>query len=80
MKYRKREFPPSEIGRFIRERRRARKLTQTQLAALVGVGVRVLNELERGKPTLQIDIVNRVLAAFGKTLGVIDAPRGGDET
>lgn len=76
MKYQKRDFPPSSIGAFVRERRRARGLTQAELASLVGVGVRVVNELERGKPTLQLEIVNRILAAFGKTLGVIDAPRG----
>ena len=72
---RKRDFPESEIGRFVRERRRARGLTQAQLAALVGVGIRALNELERGKPTLQMNVVNRVLAAFAKRLGVVDAPR-----
>ncbi|MFT7463609.1 MAG: hypothetical protein ACI9EF_001954, partial [Pseudohongiellaceae bacterium] len=31
--------------------------------------------LENGKPTLRMDAVNRVLAAFGKCLGAVDMPR-----
>ena len=57
---------------FLRTRRRQSGLTQRQLAELVGSGVRVISEIENGKPTLRMDIVNRVLAAFGKRLGVVD--------
>lgn len=39
------------------------------------MGVRLVCELENGKPTLRMDAVNRVLAVFGKTLGLADAPR-----
>ncbi len=63
------------IGHFTRERRRANDLTQEQLSELAGVGVRFVSELERGKTTVRVDAVNRVLAVFGKTLGVVDAPR-----
>lgn len=59
------------VANFVRERRRQAKLTQRQLAELVGSGVRVISELENGKPTLRMDAVNRVLAAFGKRLGVV---------
>ena len=34
-----------------------------------------LSELERGKATVRLDAVNRVLAVFGKQVGVVDAPR-----
>lgn len=63
------------IASFVRTRRRANSLTQRQLAELAGVGVRVVSELERGKPTLRMDVVNAVLAVFSKRLGVVDAPR-----
>jgi y4mF family transcriptional regulator len=66
---------PSPIGQFVRERRRANRLTQVQLGDLAGVTPRIICELERGKPTMQMDLVNRVLAVFGKTLGVADQPR-----
>ncbi len=67
------------FGHFVRERRRANSLTQRRLGELAGVGTRVVSELERGKPTLRLDVVNRVLAVFGKRLGVVDAPRELDE-
>ena len=39
-------------------------------AALAGVGVRFLSELERGKPTLQLGLAIRVLQLFGLELHV----------
>jgi y4mF family transcriptional regulator len=72
------EIPDRErdsIGSFVRERRRASRLTQPELAALAGVGLRFIVELERGKPTLRMDTVNAVLGVFGKKLGIVDAPR-----
>ena len=60
----------------MRQRRMASNLTQRELGELAGVGTRLVSELERGKPTLRLDSVNRVLAVFGKQLGVIDASRG----
>jgi y4mF family transcriptional regulator len=69
----------SQLGAFVRTRRRANKLSQRRLGELAGVGTRVVSELERGKPTLRLDVVNRVLAVFGKQLGVVEAPRELDE-
>lgn len=60
------------IGAFVRARRQESGLTQRQLAELVGSGVRVISEIENGKPTLRMDVVNLVLGAFGKRLGVVD--------
>jgi len=50
-------------------------MTQRGLAELAGVAPRVVWELEHAKPTMRMDVVNAVLGVFGKTLGVIDAPR-----
>jgi y4mF family transcriptional regulator len=69
---------PQPPGAFVRARRKARGLTQQELAELAEVGTRFVSELERGKPTLRLDHVNRVLAVFGKQLGVVDRPRGGE--
>ncbi len=66
---------PQAIGDFIRHRRLASHLTQQQLGELAGVGTRFVSELERGKPTLRMDAVNRVLRVFGQMLGHVDAPR-----
>ena len=63
------------IGELVRARRRAEQLSQRELAELAGVGPRVVWELERGKATLRMDVVNAVLRVFGKTLGAVDASR-----
>lgn len=66
------------IGSFVRARRRDRKLTQARLAALAGVTRALVIDIERGKPTLRIDGVERVLSVFGKRLGPVDMERGHD--
>lgn len=63
------------LADFVRERRKANKLTQARLAELAGVGRRLVVEMEKGKATLRVDAVNSVLSVFGKTLGVVAAPR-----
>lgn len=64
-----------EIGEFVRVRRKAAGLSQRELGELAGVGTRFVSELERGKPTARLDAVNKVAAVFGKTLGLVDAPK-----
>ena len=63
------------VAAFVRARRLANRMTQRELAELAGLGVRLVSEVERGKTTTRMDVVNRLLAVFGKTLGVVDAPR-----
>ena len=60
------------VGSFVRRRRQAAGLTQRMLAELVGTGTRMISELENDKPTLRMDSVQTVLAAFGKRLGMVD--------
>lgn len=66
------------LGDFVRTRRRANGLTQQQLAELANVGKRFVGEVERGKATLRLDRVDRVLAVFGKRLGIAEALRRKD--
>lgn len=56
------------IGEYIQAKRKLHGLTQVELAERCGVGVRFVRELERGKPTIQLDKVNQVLALFGEEL------------
>lgn len=64
-----------EIGAFVRARRKAHGFSQGELGDLAGVGRRFVSELEQAKPTVRMDAVNKVLAVFGKTLGVVEAPK-----
>lgn len=65
----------AEIGQFVRDRRKAASLTQQQLAEIAGVGQRFVSELERGKSTVRISEVDRVLAVFGKQVGIVERAR-----
>jgi y4mF family transcriptional regulator len=60
------------LGRFVKEKRNAVKLTQAELAAKAGVGLRFVRELEQGKETLRLDKVNQVLKLFGYTVGPVE--------
>lgn len=66
------------IADLVKERRRGAKLTQPQLAAKAGVGLRFIRDLEQGKASLRTDTINKVLFLFGKRLGPIDLPRDED--
>ena len=65
----------NSISRFVRQRRKAVKLTQVEVAEKAGVGYRFIRELEAGKPTLQLEKVNRVLRLFGHELGPVPMDR-----
>ena len=67
------------LGNFVRDRRKANNLTQQELAELAEVGTRLVSELERGKATLRMDAVNKVLKVFGKTLGLVTVSRDEDD-
>ncbi len=70
------EAEVGEIAWTVRVRRREMGYTQAQLAARVGVGLRFLRELERGKRTLRMDKVEQVLAYSGLKLGVLPRLKG----
>ena len=56
------------ISEHIKTIRKQYGLTQVKLAERAGVGLRFVRELERGKPTVQLDKVNMVLKLFGEEL------------
>lgn len=56
-----------DLGRIVRERRHELAITQSDLAMVAGTGTRFVHDLERGKPTVRLDEVLRVLAALGLT-------------
>ena len=58
------------IAKEITKLRKTAGLTQVELAARAGVGLRFLRDLEQGKSTVRLDKGNQVLALFGCELGV----------
>lgn len=59
---------PSSLDSQIRALRRARDLTQEQLAMIAGVGRRFVIDLERGNATAELGLVLQVLRALGCSL------------
>ena len=56
---------------LLKAERAHNNLTQEELALRAGVGLRLIREIEQGKPTLRLDSLNKVLALFGYTAGPV---------
>ena len=59
------------LSDFVKAQRKSLKLTQVELSANAGVGLRFIRELEQGKKTLRMDKVNEVLSLFNHVLGPV---------
>lgn len=59
-----------KLPAFLKEQRKHNNLTQEELAAKSGVGLRLVREIEQGKVTMRMDKVNQILALFGAELTV----------
>ena len=55
----------AELGMIIRQTRKQQGLTQEQLAASTGIGVRFIRELEYGKKSCHIGKALTVVAMLG---------------
>ena len=55
---------------YLKQLRKQSNLTQEELAAKAGVGLRLVREIEQGKATMRMDKVNQILALFGAELSV----------
>ena len=59
---------PSDIGLIVKAARKARSMSQDDLAKMLGVSRLWINEFEGGKPTARLDLVLRALAELNITL------------
>lgn len=64
-----------ELGAIARARRKRQALKQIDLAGIAGTGNRFIVELERGKPTVQLQKTLDILALLG--LEVVVRPKTG---
>jgi y4mF family transcriptional regulator len=75
-------IPPAKIvsaadfGAAVREKRKSLGYTQSQVAAYSGCGIMFISNLERGKPTAEIEKAITVLNTLGLDLIVSDRTRG----
>lgn len=61
-----------QLSIYVKEMRREYGLTQEDLAAKAGVGLRFIRDLEQGKQTLRMDKINQVLSLFGREVGAVE--------
>jgi y4mF family transcriptional regulator len=64
-----------QIARAVRETRKRLGITQKELALTSGTGLRFIIELEKGKPTCQIEKVLTVLQTLGIQVKIVP-PKG----
>lgn len=64
----------ADLGAVVRAARRAAGADQVNAAGLSGVGVRFFGDVERGKPTVRLDLVLQVLHRLGLEVWIV--PRG----
>lgn len=57
------------VGRKIRQLRKERKLTQTELATRIGVQQSDLSRMEKGEYRVSLDTLFRILAEFKLSIG-----------
>lgn len=62
-----------KLGRRVRRRRRALRLTQAELSRLAGCGELFVRQLEKGKRTLRLDKLLDVLAVLGLGFELVDS-------
>ncbi|MFH1726779.1 MAG: helix-turn-helix domain-containing protein [Elusimicrobiota bacterium] len=63
------------VREYVKAKRRKAGLTQVQIAGKAGVGLRFVRDLEQGKRTLRMDVVDKILWLFGSRLGPVGLPR-----
>lgn len=60
----------NSLGALIRAERKSQGLTQEQLAALSGVGIRFVRELEAGKESCRLGLTLTVMKTLGLRVNV----------
>lgn len=63
-------YSAKDVGSAVRNARKDAGLTQRELAAACGCGVRFLSDLENGKPTIELGRAIRVLNTLSLDLDV----------
>ncbi|MBN4081474.1 helix-turn-helix transcriptional regulator [Caldithrix abyssi] len=57
-------YDTKEIGRIVRYHRKQSGLTQLQLATLSNVGKTVIFDIEKGKPTIKLETLLKVIQSL----------------
>jgi y4mF family transcriptional regulator len=61
------------LTEFVKEKRKAEKLSQAEFAERTGVALTVIRKIEQGKENLNLEKVNQVLKMFGHELAPVNS-------
>lgn len=64
-----------DLGQHVRTARKSKGWTQQQLADKAGVGLNFVYQLEKNKPSVQLNFLNKVLIALDFQLHVLPKQR-----
>lgn len=70
---------PKNIGHAIREARKAKSLTQTDLAAMSGVWQETISKIENGSGGTKLETIFELLAALDLELTVTERSKGASD-
>ena len=62
---------PLTLAAFLKKHRKAAKLTQIQLAEMAGVGKTVVHDIEKGKETIQLVTLRKILHVLNIKVALI---------
>lgn len=63
-----------DLGLYLRDERRRSGLSQESVAARAGTSRRWLSDLERGKATVEVGLILKVIFALGLMMEIAPAP------
>jgi y4mF family transcriptional regulator len=67
----------TKLSKLIKQKRKETGITQEELSAKSGLGLRLVREIEQGKASMRVDKVNQLLNLFGMEL--MAAPKTGND-
>jgi y4mF family transcriptional regulator len=62
---------PKELADVIKMHRKAARLSRAQLAEMAGVGKTVIYDIEKGKETIQLDTLRKILKVLNIKIELI---------
>ncbi len=69
-------MPDFSISERVRALRKEHKLSQTQLSDIAGISLPSLSRLEKGKETIRLDVLSKILKALGYELDIKPVRKG----
>ncbi|TAN35078.1 XRE family transcriptional regulator [bacterium] len=73
-------FEPRELGRALRSARRAKRMTQIELAQRANVARSAVQKMEEGRGTVNLDTVLKLLRTLSLDLEVVSRSRDYERT